>query len=77
MASAPADRMRKHRERRREGLKMFSIPVSIDVAEVLIERGYLEVIDVHDKSKVAEALGKFLSDVCDSVTRNEITLDGW
>ena len=76
MTSA-ADRMRKSRARRALGYKVFSIEVSRDVIETLVEFNYLKVDEINDRCAIANALSQFVEEMSDDVTCNRITLDNW
>lgn len=77
LMTASAERMRRLRERRSEGIRVLPVEVSIDTAEVLIELSYLDPTDVRDMKKVSAAAAQFVADMTDAVTRNEIVLSDW
>lgn len=77
MSPTPAERMKKLRERRHLGIRVLPVEVCIDTVEVLIELDYLAVEDAGHLDRIADALAKFIEDVAQSVTCNEITLDAW
>ena len=54
------ERMRRSRERRREGLRCYMIEVRDDEVEALIRRGCLAAEDREDACAVVEALYQFL-----------------
>lgn len=72
-----ADRMRRLRARRREGVRVLPVEIGIEVVETLLEIDYLQVEDVGDLTAVATAVARFVEDMTESVTRHEITLDTW
>jgi hypothetical protein len=55
-----AERMRRSRERRREGLRCYLMEIRDDEVEALIERGCLAAEDREDAGAVVEALYRFL-----------------
>lgn len=77
MVSNAAERMRRSRERRRDGVRSLRVEVHIDTVEMLVETDYLSVEDVGNFDAVSDALARFIGDSTDAVTCNEITLDGW
>jgi hypothetical protein len=76
-ASDAALRMRKSRQRRREGVRVLRVEVGIDTVEALLELDYLCVEDIQDFSAVAEALSNFIESTTDAVACNGITLNDW
>jgi hypothetical protein len=70
-------RMRKSRQRRREGVRVLRVEVGIDTVEALLELDYLRVEDIQDFSAVAEALSNFIESTTDAVACNGITLSDW
>lgn len=72
-----AARMRKSRERRKDGYRVLRVEVHIDVVETLIELGYLDVSKLRDLDSVAMALARFIETVSSEVTCNAVTLDSW
>jgi hypothetical protein len=77
MASSPAERQRRRRDRRSEGIRVIPVEVSIDVAEVLIELDFLEVGELHNTDAVAKALEEFIADQAQSVTRDNLFILEW
>ncbi|MCP5165583.1 MAG: hypothetical protein H6988_13005 [Pseudomonadales bacterium] len=77
MSPAPAERMRRLRERREVGIRVLPVEVCIDTVEALVELDYLAPEDVGDLARVAGAVARFIADATDSVTCNAITLDAW
>jgi hypothetical protein len=79
MALTPAERMRRHRERVRDGIRV--VPVEIDAAIIelaLIQRRFLRREDSDDPEKVAAALRAAVRQLivpsdgaCGGVTRND------
>jgi hypothetical protein len=60
--SAAAERMRLHRERRREGLRCMTIELRETEIDALIRRGLLKPETRNDASAVSDALYAFLDD---------------
>jgi hypothetical protein len=58
--SAAAERMRRHRERRREGLRCLTIELRETEIDALVHRGLLKPVTRNDPSAVSEALYAFL-----------------
>ncbi len=57
--SAAAERMRRSRERHRGGMRCYCLEIRTAEIEALIERGFLNRDDVHDKIAVADAFYDF------------------
>jgi hypothetical protein len=57
-----AERMKGPRERKRRGLRSFTVPVSEDDLRVIAKRGYEGAVTT-DLDQQAQAVGLFLSDV--------------
>jgi hypothetical protein len=61
-AMTSTERVRKHRQRKRTGLTVLSVPVDLGaVAEFLIDHGFLEAWDDRDRDAVARALAAALA----------------
>jgi hypothetical protein len=58
--SAAAKRMRRHRERRRDGLRCLMIELRETEIDALIRRGLLDIETRNDPDAVSEALYTFL-----------------
>jgi hypothetical protein len=58
--SAAADRMRRHRQRRRDGLRCFMIELRETEIDALIRNGLLPPENRHDYESVQSALYVFL-----------------
>ena len=58
--SAAAKRMRRHRQRRREGLRHFGVDLKEAEIDALIRRGLLATESRMDRTAVVSALYKFL-----------------
>jgi hypothetical protein len=56
IASAAAGRMRRHRERRRDGLRCLTIELRETEIEALIRKGFLRVEMRNDANAIIEAL---------------------
>ena len=54
--SLPAERMRRHRERRREGLRCLTVQLRETEIEALIYRGLLKPEMRHSKNAIINAL---------------------
>ena len=54
--SQPAARMRRHRQRQRNGLRCFTVELRQTEIEVLVHRGYLKNETRNDELSVIEAL---------------------
>jgi hypothetical protein len=57
--SSAAERMRRHRERRREGLRCLVIELRETEIDVLVQRGLLLADARNDKRAVREALYRY------------------
>lgn len=55
-ASLAAARMRRHRQRRRDGLRCLRVEIRKTEIEVLVHRGYLKKETRNDERAVIEAL---------------------
>ncbi|WP_439574923.1 hypothetical protein [Phreatobacter sp.] len=55
-----ADRARRYRERRREGIEVYRVPVRDCIAVVLVELGELHPNKSDDRAAVEAALARFL-----------------
>jgi hypothetical protein len=69
--------MRRLRDRRRSGIRVLPVEVSIDTVEILVELGYIDREQAQDVHQVREALARFIEDTAQAVTRNKTTLDVW
>ena len=58
--SAAAERMRRHRQRRRDGLRCFMIELRETEIDALIRKGLLAAESRHDYDSVQSALYAFL-----------------
>jgi hypothetical protein len=58
--SPAAERMRRHRKRRRNGLRSFNVDLRETEIEELIRRGLLNPADRHEANSVVEAFYAFL-----------------
>jgi len=58
--SAAAERMRRHRQRRCDGLRCFMIELRETEIDALVRKGLLEAEDRHDYDSVQSALYAFL-----------------
>jgi hypothetical protein len=54
--SLAAERMRRHRQRRRNGLRCFTVELRRTEIEVLVRRGYLNKETRNDERAIIEAL---------------------
>jgi hypothetical protein len=55
-----AERMRRHRERRREGLRCLTIEIHEEEIDALISRGFLKAETRNDVNAVLQAFYAFL-----------------
>ena len=60
--TAAADRMRRHRQRRRDGLRCFIIELRETEVDVLIKKGLLPAENRQDYASVQSAFYAFLDD---------------
>ena len=58
--SSAAERMRRHRERRRDGLRCLNIELRAIEIDALIDRGWLKPDTRNDTTSITEALYAFL-----------------
>jgi hypothetical protein len=63
--SLAAARMRRHRERRRDGLICITIELRATEIADLVRRGYLATDEIEDKDAIREALYKHLDRTLD------------
>jgi SOS response regulatory protein OraA/RecX len=61
--SAAAQRMRRHRQRRRDGVRSLQIELRETEVDALIESGFLEERSRDDPNAVIRALYKFFDDI--------------
>jgi hypothetical protein len=59
---SPAERMRDHRRRRRNGLRCMRVLLHETEIDLLIERGFLTPEHRHDRNAVEGALDAFVHD---------------
>lgn len=57
-----AERMRRHRERRRKGLHYFRVELRVTQIDMLVAKGYLEHKERDDPSALQRAIDLFISD---------------
>jgi hypothetical protein len=62
MPSSAAERMRRHRQRQRKGLRCFTVELRATEIETLIRKGLLKWETRHDRKAIIEALYAFLDD---------------
>jgi hypothetical protein len=62
-----AERMRRHRERRREGMRCLSIELHETEIDALVQRGLLKQETRHDQNAIADALYDHLERTLDPV----------
>jgi hypothetical protein len=67
--SAAAERMRRHRARRREGLRLVQVLLREREVDVLIESGWLAERSRNDPNAVIDAVHRVFDRVFDSMTR--------
>jgi hypothetical protein len=63
--SAAAERMRRHRERRRDGLRCLTIELRDTEIEELVRRKLLKSETRNDRNAIIQALYRFLEDKLD------------
>ena len=57
---SPNERLRRHRERRRSGLAVFSFEGDeTEVPEILIEAGFLDPFDIENRDAISRALTRW------------------
>jgi hypothetical protein len=61
--SPAAERMRRHRERRRNGLRSFNVDLRETEIDELVRRGLLKPEGRHDQNSIIAALYTFLDQV--------------
>jgi hypothetical protein len=61
--SAAAQRMRRHRQRKREGMRSLQIELRETDVDALIESGFLDERSRDDANAVIRALYKFFDDI--------------
>ena len=64
--SPVAERMRRHRERRREGLRCLMVELRATEIDALIRRGLLNGETRNDPGAIIDALYAFLDDTLDA-----------
>jgi hypothetical protein len=64
--SPAAARMRRHRERRRDGLRCLLIELRATEVDALVRRGSLPEESRHDRDAITRALYEFLEQQLDS-----------
>lgn len=64
--SPAAERMRRHRERQREGLLWLGVELRETEVEALVRRGVLSEEGRHDRRAIMQALYRFLEHELDS-----------
>ena len=65
MPSSPspsAERMRSHRNRRRQGLRCVQVALYVTKIDALVRMGYLEDRDRDDQAALETAINTFISD---------------
>jgi hypothetical protein len=62
-----AERMRRHRERRRDGMRCLWIELRDTEIDVLVQRGLLKEETRHDQNAIADALYDHLERTLDPV----------
>jgi hypothetical protein len=60
--SLAAERMRRHRQRRRDGMRCFTVELRATEIETLIRKGLLKWETRNDRNAIIEALYAFLDD---------------
>lgn len=67
MPNLAAERMRRHRQRRRNGLRCFTVELRETEIETLIRKGLLRSEMRNDRSAIIEALYEFFDDTLNPV----------
>ena len=62
-----AERMRRHRERRREGMRCLTVELHETEIDALVQRGLLKEETRHDHNAIADALYDHLERTLDPV----------
>jgi hypothetical protein len=62
MPSLAAERMRRHRQRQRNGLRCFTVELRATEIETLIRKGLLRWETRNDRSAIIEALYEFFDE---------------
>jgi hypothetical protein len=60
--SPAAERMRRHRERHRKGIRQFRVQLHVTQIDMLIDKGYLEHKERDDPGALQRAIDLFISD---------------
>ncbi len=60
--SPTAERMRRHRERRRKGLHYIRVELRVTQIDMLVAKGYLEQEERDDADALQRAIDLFISD---------------
>jgi hypothetical protein len=60
--SPAAERMRLHRNRRRQGMRCVQVSLHVTKIEAIIRMGYLEDRDCEDPAALETAINTFISD---------------
>ncbi len=60
--SPTAERMRRHRERRRKGLRYFRVELRVTEIDLLVAKGYLEHKERDDGDALQRAIDVFIGD---------------
>jgi hypothetical protein len=61
-ARSAAERMRRHRERRRDGFRCLTIELHVTEIDFLIEKGLLQSVARNDLDAVRQALHSYLDE---------------
>jgi hypothetical protein len=62
MPNLAAERMRRHRQRRRDGMRCFTVELRATEIETLVHKGLLKWETRNDRNAIIEALYAFLDD---------------
>ena len=63
--SPAAERMRRHRERRRDGMRCLLVELTDTEIDALVRKGLLKPETRHDQNAIADALYNFLERTLD------------
>jgi len=65
--SPAAERMRRHRERRRDGMRCLRVELRDTEIDALVRKGLLKPETRHDQNAIADALYDYLEHTLDSL----------
>ncbi len=68
--SPAAERMRRHRERHRSGIRYFRLQLRVTQIDILVAKGYLDHHERDDPGALQRAIDVFISDAFWSLERD-------